>query len=241
MDRKVYLLGELGNRFGKEWQMSVSSVKEAIKLIDCQVEGFRSFLLNALDNNIEAAVIIGDTLLEKEEEIFLNISEGDIYISLLPCGSKKGWGKILAAIAIAVVSFYTFGAGSTAFGIAEMSGGAAAGVTYSGAAIASALYSVAINLALAGVSELLTKPPSLQEAEDDNKLFDGPVSTVKQGVPIPLLYGRLLISGTPMSVSFDVGKLGPGRGIVPDWSQFTNVYSITKYQAYKSVGYIELY
>ena len=41
-------------------------------------------------------------------------------------------------------------------------------------------------------------PPESEE----QKLFSGPVATVKSGVAIPLIYGQLEVSGTPLNYGF---------------------------------------
>ena len=41
-------------------------------------------------------------------------------------------------------------------------------------------------------------PPESEEA----KLFSGPVSTIKSGVAIPLIYGQLEVGGTPLNYGF---------------------------------------
>jgi hypothetical protein len=36
----------------------------------------------------------------------------------------------------------------------------------------------------------------------DAFLFDGPVNNAKEGIPVPLAYGQLLVGGTPISFGF---------------------------------------
>ena len=64
-----------------------------------------------------------------------------------------------------------------------------------------------------GVSMMLA--PSITEDdtnEEQSYLFDGPVNTAKQGVPVPILYGRMIVGGATVSasVSSDVQE---GRGV----------------------------
>ena len=51
-------------------------------------------------------------------------------------------------------------------------------------------------------------PPESEEA----KLFSGPVSTVKSGVAIPLLYGQLEIAGTPINYGFTDAQINTISG-----------------------------
>ena len=39
----VKLMGELGEKFGAEWTSADSSMRDVLKLINCQVEGFKEY------------------------------------------------------------------------------------------------------------------------------------------------------------------------------------------------------
>lgn len=197
MDRKIVLLGDLGEKFGAEWSASANTIVDSIKLIECQTTGFKQYMLQALEAGLDLAVLCGDTLIEDERELLLeNIPGNTIYISLIPSGSK-GLGKILAAVAIAVFAFYApqiFATPKTLLG-AEVA--VTPGWVGTFQAVATA---ISINLALQGVSELLVKTPDTIEEEDAGNIFSGPENTTKQGKPVPLLYGRLLVGGSVLSV-----------------------------------------
>ena len=45
---QVKLLGELGEKYGTDWSCGHNSVRDILKLIDCQVEGFRDYLAECL-------------------------------------------------------------------------------------------------------------------------------------------------------------------------------------------------
>lgn len=215
MDRKIILLGELGEKFGTEWFGRADTVADAFKLIDCQEEDFKPYILGALDAGLDAAIMIGDQILEDGVELN-KITKDDIIIALIPAGSKSGFGKILAAIAIAIFAWYM---GPIIFTQAATPTGTAATITGGGtgaisAGLQSALYAIAANLAVAGVTELLAKVPKTRDSEIEGSLFIGPTNTVKQGQPLPLLYGKLLIGGTPISVNFSGGNLPEQTGSI---------------------------
>lgn len=193
--KKIHLLGELA-QFGETWTTTESTLVSIFKLIECQQKGFKSFLMEALDSGLELAIVSANGLsIDNPLEIYMNnLVEEDLFITLIPAGSGKGWGKILAGVFIAFVSFYTFGAAAAA-------GGKAAG------AALNIGYSVAVSLALQGVTQLLTKTPQTQKEEEGPGLFNGPINTVKSGKPVPILYGELLIGGAPIHVN-----IGPRTG-----------------------------
>ena len=211
MDRKIILLGDIGDKFGKEWSGSVDTITDAFKLIECQTKGFKEYIIRALESGLDAAIMVGSEVIE--DGIALgSISKDDIIIALIPAGSRSGFGKILAAIAIAVFAFYL---GPTVFA-ATVSGPTVigGGIGVIGATTQATLYAVAANLALAGVSELLVKTPRTKDAEAAGNVFGGPSNTIKQGKPLPLLYGQLLVGGSPISIQFTTGvvqEVGPGR------------------------------
>ena len=45
-------------------------------------------------------------------------------------------------------------------------------------------------------------------------MFGGPASTLKQGQPVPICYGKLMVSGTPITFGFGAYKLEPTNNIV---------------------------
>ena len=60
-----------------------------------------------------------------------------------------------------------------------------------------------VGLLLAGAaSMLMPEPPEGSNAESaQNYLFHGPINTVKQGGPVPLVYGRAIVGSTTISGS----------------------------------------
>ena len=92
----------------------------------------------------------------------------------------------------------------TAAGTYTVAGAAAAMGTSSAAILAtSAAGSMGVGLLLAGVaSMLMPEPPEGSNAESaQNYLFSGPVNNVKQGGPVPLVYGRAIVGSTTISGS----------------------------------------
>jgi len=199
MSNTLHLLGGL-EQFGGVWQTSETRVADVIKLIDCQIVGFKQYLMDALEAGLEVALVRKDGLeVEDARELFLdNVHQGDMYMSLIPSGSGSGWGKILGALVIGVLTFYTFGGAAPLAGSFLGPGGLALGAQIG--------YAVAVSLALQGVTELLTKTP---KGDKDEKLgsFDGPINTLVAGAPVPILYGELLVGGAPIHVNIGTSKI----------------------------------
>lgn len=199
--QKVKLVGEI-SKFGENWETSCINIRDIFKLIECQTPGFRQHLLAAADAGVGYEIKRGDEFLEYGEELFLSLGEEDIIITEVPAGSKSAGAKILAAILIVtavVVSAGGFGA----------AGIAAEGFKFSTMQLVG--LSVAANLALGGVTQLLAPGPETDKKENEGYLFNGPVNTVSQGLPVPVCYGELRIGGAPIGVSFR-GMGGTGSG-----------------------------
>lgn len=123
-------------------------------------------------------------------------------------GAAVTGGAMVGTTAVAGTAAATAAAGVaggiTAAGTFSVAGAAAAASTSSMAILAtSAAGSMGVGLLLAGVaSMLMPEPPEGSNAESaQNYLFSGPVNNVKQGGPVPLVYGRAIVGSTTISGS----------------------------------------
>lgn len=58
---------------------------------------------------------------------------------------------------------------------------------------------MAINLAMAGINQMMAPDPATDGDQESSYLFNGAEQNVIQGDPVPVLYGRLRIPGQPIS------------------------------------------
>jgi predicted phage tail protein len=213
MLQNVYLHGDLGEKFGNHWEMNAPTVIDALKLIECQTEGFRKYLIDSVDAGLEAAIVVKDREIEESLEVALKM-HGDVHIAMMPSGAKKGWGRLILA---AVIMYITYG---SATGIEAGWAGSTAmvnGVSVTTLSLPGMMaMSFGLSLAMMGITELTTKAPK-HDKDDAGGLFNGPESTLVQGTPIPILYGELLIGGKAISANFKAGN-GTASG-----SQVANV------------------
>lgn len=201
--QKVKLIGNI-SKFGGSWETDCVNIRDIFKLIECQTPGFRQHLVAAAEAGVGYEIRRGEEFLESEEELFLSLNDEDIIITEVPVGAKAA-GKILAAIlivALVVMNPAIFGT----FGTAASGGGLTMAGTFA--------MSLAVNLAIGGISQLLAPGPETDKKQNEGYLFNGPVNTVQQGMPIPVCYGELRIGGAPVGVSFrGMGSTGSGSGI----------------------------
>jgi len=223
----VKLLGELGDNFGTEWQCAGNSVREILKLIDCQVDGFKEYIAECHDKNIAFTIQNGEDFIDADiDELGLNNLKDTVIISPVPAGSGKGLGKLLTGLLMLAAMFFIPGAGAmftaapTAAGLSgastigagmaagqvsaftAMQYGAAVSLTVPGAMV----MMLGANLAIAGITEM-SAPDAGDMTSDPSFLFNGADNNVEQGQPVPVLYGTMKIGGTPISQGFQTGKL----------------------------------
>ena len=180
MKRKVYLEGEIGEKFGKEFTMDVNSFAEAVKCLDCNLPGFREYMVKSEDNGVGFVLEVEDSALTDEKEILLDFkNEGDFTISAVPTGSRKSSiGKIIIGAVIMYISWNSGGVGTEFW--------------------ASFFFSLGTNLVLTGIQEVLAPDPSVDEQEE-SYLFQGAAQNLIEGDPVPVLYGELRVPGRPIS------------------------------------------
>lgn len=201
----VYLHGMLGRKFGKVWEgMHVSTASEALHAINVNVDGkLRAYF--AQNPTKEYKVKIGKTFVEEKVEISGPCGNQEIHILPVIKGRNSGLGKIFTAIAIIAIAYFTgFYDPSEAGAFGGIGGAGVTGtgaLTFSGTMVAS----ITAALLLGGISQLLTPKVNLDNSTTSNQgsfAFGGNINTVQQGVPVPVAYGRVMISPLPISVSY---------------------------------------
>ena len=213
----VYLNGGIA-QFGEKWTTDCASIRDIFKLIECQNPGFRKYMIDAAENGVGYEIQRGFDFLEQPEELLLSLHDEDIIITEVPAGAKSGGAKILAALAIAAL-FFIPGTQGLLLNTAQagaIPGGAGAAGSIGTMTVAAGLStpgliaaSLAVNLALTGITQLLTSGPEVDE-QKESYLFNGPVNTIKQGLPVPVLYGEMIVGGSPISVYYSSNPLKRG-------------------------------
>ena len=205
----VKLMGELGEKFGTDWHMATSSFRDIFKLIDCQTEGFKQYILESAEKGIDFDILNGEEFLEDGYSVMLEKPEDIVVIT--PKAAGAGFSDALKVIIGAILIWYGPGwIENLAFEAAEAA--ALAGNVERGAAIykyskvaAWGVQTLGVGLAMSGVVGYMT-PESPSEA-GDSYLFDGPQNNTKQGVPVPLLYGELIVGGAITNFGFIDSKI----------------------------------
>jgi len=238
----VKLMGEMGEKFGSEWECVDTNMRDILKCINVQTEGLQEYLIDCHLKNIEFSVQSGDTLIEEFPELYLNVARDEVIITPVPAGSGKGLGKLITGLLLLAAMFFMPGLGAafttggttagattlTASGAGAFGTSAVASVAGStiGSSVAaqlatgatlnlagSAVMMLGANLALMGLAEMSAPDPD-KTTDDPSYLFNGAENHIEQGKPVPLLYGELTIGGAPIYQGYTPGlRTGYTKGI----------------------------
>lgn len=219
----VKLLGELGEKFGSEWISGDSSVRDILKLIDCQVDGFKEYFAECYDKGIEFSIQNGDDFLDAED-LSLPVLKDTVIITPVPSGAGKGMKKLITGLLILGAMFLmpgtaglftSGGAAGTTINLGIAGGGSMTLGTSAYTAIATGgtlntlgLFTamLGVNLALAGIMEMSVDDADPVDSGESN-LFTGAEQQIEQGKPVPLLYGQMKIGASPINQGFVPGKI----------------------------------
>lgn len=185
MTRTIYLQGKMGELFGDVWNLNAATVAECMHGIDCQREGkLKKYLLDCTEQGIMFTVQRGKEFLDYDN-LQMNLAEDDLIITPVPAGSANKLVKLIAGFFLMV---------GAAFMMATMS------LSFLGTAGVMLMGMVGSALVNSAISEYMAPKKGMERG--DAFLFDGPVNNTKEGIPVPLAYGQLIVGGTPISFGF---------------------------------------
>jgi len=230
---QVKLLGELGDKFGSDWTSESNSVRDIFRLIDCQVDGLKEYLAECQEKNIGFTIQNGDDFIEDVEDLVMPVLKDTVIITAVPAGSGKGLGKILGGLLILGAMFFIPGSAAlfTNSGAILQGAGVSQGIissvsaaqalsmgTMAGQAVAlntlgTAVMMMGLNLALTGIAEA-SAPDAGKGNDDPAYFFNGAENNIEQGAPVPLLYGKMKIGGTPIGQGFAPGRIRNTNGYI---------------------------
>ena len=180
----------MGKKFGKDWELSVSSPAEALRIIEANKPGLRAWIINNTKeyNAYEVTCTYADGRQEALSDDTYTLERGNlasIRFTPVVTGAGSAAKIIVGAILIAVGYFVP--------------------------PLAPYLYPLGASLMLGGIIEALSPRPKTNDfngADSSNSYyFDGPANTEVQGAPVPLIYGRILVGSHPISAAISVDEV----------------------------------
>ena len=211
---KVY--GALRKKLGQcRFEFEVDTPAQAIKALCVNFPGLDKWLIDSEQTGMGCRVAVGKERITPEDASLavLPWSERDVFsIAPVVAGAGGGFGRVLAGIGLVALAILAGPAAGGFLGLGAGLGGAGAGLISGTAAVA--LGGVGAALIFGGVAQMLSPQPvisSLQRGKEAARLesfsFSGIVNTSKQGLPVPLVYGRAFVGSAVLSSGLDVAQL----------------------------------
>jgi predicted phage tail protein len=172
--KTIKLYGHLGKKFGKSFQLAVSSPAEAIKALSINIKGFREYLTKHSNPGYH---IFTDKRDLAEDELNYNVSSDIIKIVPVTVGSG-GFFKVIIGVVLIVVGT-----------IFEQPWMVNMGYTMTISGVAEVLFAP-------------PTPKSYNAEKPENSpsyIFNGPVNTISQGNPVSLCYGKVRVGSQVIS------------------------------------------
>ena len=204
--RTIRIYGKLAKFLGRRtFRAEVASAAEAVRFL---LANFPQVERHMVDQHYR--VSLGTRALEARD---LHEPAGGSDITFVPViGGAGAVGRIVAGVAlIALASVVSFGT---------------VGGLFAAGALNSMIFGVGASLALGGVAQLLTPVPKISgpgaavmgsmssgaKGADDsdprkNYSFSGIQNTSRQGVPVPVIYGEVIVGSVVISAGIDVDQV----------------------------------
>jgi predicted phage tail protein len=190
MLRKIKLYGRLAKFIGKRvLEADVSSAAEAVRFL---LANWPELERHMADQHYR--VSLGDYDLGEDE---LHDPAGKQPIKIVPVVTGAGAvGRIIAGAALIVASIFIPGT-----------------ALIFGTALKGLVLGIGTSLALGGVAQLLTPTPTLSLGTDSpndprkSYSFSGIQNTSRQGTPVPIIYGEMLVGSVVISAGIDVDQV----------------------------------
>jgi len=206
---KVY--GALQKRLGQcRFEFDVTTPAQALRGLCANFPDLARWMIDSEKDGVGYKVSVGSIEVTEEDvsPLLLPYSDKEVFsITPVIAGAGGGLGRILLGAALIGLAVVTYGGSLTvASGLVTAKGLTAGSFAAAGAGIAAAAANIGIGLVLTGVAQVLSPQPKPQELLDDNPsfYFSNIANTARQGLPVPIAYGRVFAGSVVLSANFDV-------------------------------------
>jgi predicted phage tail protein len=213
---KVY--GPLRKYLGQcRFEFVADTPAQAMKALCVNFPGLAQWLVDREAEGMAFRVTRGRDKITNEapEGLVLPWSEREVFsIAPVIVGAGRGVGMILAGIALIGLAVVTGGSSLalTVGGFKALAATGAAAATAT-ATFAAAVGNIGLFLLVGGVAQLISPTPSLgfntgkEAARLESFSFSGIVNTSKQGMAVPICYGRAFVGSAVISSGLDVDQV----------------------------------
>ena len=213
---KVY--GALRKKLGQcRFEFEAATPAQAIKALCINFPGLEKWLIDTERDGVGYRVTIGkERVTDDLSPLVMPWSEQEVFsITPVIAGAGRGFGMIAAGIGLVALAVVT-GGSSIAFtgtGFTAMSGGAAipfAAATF-GTKLAIAAGTLGLGLTFMGIAQAISPQPEVPDFDESAQLesfsFSNVVNTSRQGLPVPIAYGRVFVGSAVISSGTDVDEV----------------------------------
>jgi predicted phage tail protein len=197
-----------------------SSPAQAIKALCVNFPGLEKWFLESESNGMAFRVTRSFEKItnESQEGLLLPWSDREVFsIAPVIVGAKKFFRKarkIITGVVLIAAAIIFAPAGAAILGFAGAGGGLTiAGIGLS-AAVAGAVASIGVALVISGVADLIAPMPKMgnftsgpEATRLESFTFSGIVNTSKQGMAVPICYGRAFVGSAVISSGLDVDQV----------------------------------
>jgi len=214
---KVY--GALRKRLGQcRFEFEAATPAQALKALCVNFPGLDKWLIDSERDGVGYRVTIGkERVTDDLSPLVMPWSEREVFsITPIIAGAGRGFGAIAAGIGLITLAVLAPGAGfALSAGGFTTTGVAATAVAAPGFALASGLAVAAGNLGIGlvfmGIAQAISPQPEISQLDESVQLesftFSNVVNTSKQGLPVPLAYGRVFVGSAVISSGLDVDEV----------------------------------
>lgn len=176
--KTIRLYGELGKRFGREFQLDVQSPAEAIRALRVIVPGFQAYLVEHAKSAFK--VFVGGS--NRSDEVGAPCSDKEV-IRIAPTVQGAGFvGRVILGAVLAIV-----------------------GVVFQQPWLVGMGASMALGGVVQMLSPQQSSNSADAERPKNRPSynFNGPVNSTAQGHPVPLCYGRMIVGSAVISAGIE--------------------------------------
>jgi predicted phage tail protein len=220
---KVY--GALRKKLGQcRFEFEADTPAQALKALCVNFPWLTQWLIDSEQDGVGYRVTISKEKITDQNSVALLLpwSEQEVFsITPVLTGAGSGAGKILAGVGLIALAIVMAPLGAGFFGLgagAFTTASASAGVINALSAASTILGTIGTSLVLTGVAQILSPSPAQslvgfsttrgqEAARFESFSFSGIVNTAKQGLPVPIVYGRTFTGSAVLSSGFDVDQL----------------------------------
>ena len=210
---KVY--GALRKRLGQcRFEFDVTTPAQAVKALCVNFPGLEKWLIDSEKDGVGYRVAVSKEKVTEQDfaPLLMPFSDREVFsITPVVAGAGRGTGQILLGAALITAAVFTAGAAATGTGFLGLGSAGATGSAFAATA-SSALGTLGVSLTLGGIATAISPQPDtglergIEAAKLESFVFNNVVNTSKQGLPVPIAYGRLFVGSAVLSSGLDVDQ-----------------------------------